>query len=172
MSGGASWPADFAMVSRRMACGTTTACARGSRSCARRISRRSRTSTPTGSGSAGGSVGGSSGLHPPRKFYIWTFRVLLQGLSLTLHHSLSFRDSASRSDPRTRTRFKAPEGATGFQAVPGDTKMTVDPTTMKYLISARLETDGIVEKPDVVGAIFGQTEGLLGEELDLRDLQK
>src|SRR3990172_8241203 len=194
MSGGASWPADFAMVSRRMACGTTTACARGSRSCARRISRRSRTSTRTwsgcapggttavagrgraahgtGTGSAGGSVGGSSGLHPPRKFYIWTFRVLLQGLSLTLHHSLSFRDSASRSDPRTRTRFKAPEGATGFQAVPGDTKMTVDPTTMKYLISARLETDGIVEKPDVVGAIFGQTEGLLGEELDLRDLQK
>src|SRR2546427_6530828 len=50
--------------------------------------------------------------------------------------------------------------------------MTIDPTTMKYLISARLETDGIVEKPDVVGAIFGQTEGLLGEELDLRDLQK
>ncbi len=32
--------------------------------------------------------------------------------------------------------------------------------------------DGIVEKPDVVGAIFGQTEGLLGEELDLRELQK
>ncbi|MCK4265937.1 MAG: DNA primase, partial [Thermoplasmata archaeon] len=29
-----------------------------------------------------------------------------------------------------------------------------------------------VEKPDIVGAIFGQTEGLLGEELDLRDLQK
>lgn len=50
--------------------------------------------------------------------------------------------------------------------------MTIDPTTMKYLIQARLETDGIVEKPDVVGAIFGQTEGLLGEELDLRDLQK
>src|SRR5256712_6626972 len=50
--------------------------------------------------------------------------------------------------------------------------MTIDPGTMKYLISARLETDGIVEKPDVVGAIFGQTEGLLGEELDLRDLQK
>ena len=32
--------------------------------------------------------------------------------------------------------------------------------------------EGIVEKPDVVGAIFGQTEGLLGDELDLRDLQK
>ncbi|HEV8595047.1 MAG TPA: DNA primase DnaG [Thermoplasmata archaeon] len=50
--------------------------------------------------------------------------------------------------------------------------MTIDPTTMKYLIQARLEADGVVEKPDVVGAIFGQTEGLLGEELDLRDLQK
>ncbi|MBI4416450.1 MAG: DNA primase [Euryarchaeota archaeon] len=50
--------------------------------------------------------------------------------------------------------------------------MTIDPSAMKYLIQARLEADGIVEKPDVVGAIFGQTEGLLGEELDLRDLQK
>ena len=50
--------------------------------------------------------------------------------------------------------------------------MTIDPGAMKYMITARLEADGIVEKPDVVGAIFGQTEGLLGEELDLRDLQK
>ena len=50
--------------------------------------------------------------------------------------------------------------------------MSVDPTTTKYLIEARIETEGIVEKPDVVGAIFGQTEGLLGDELDLRDLQK
>lgn len=50
--------------------------------------------------------------------------------------------------------------------------MNIDPTTTKYLIQAKLEADGIVEKPDVVGAIFGQTEGLLGDELDLRDLQK
>jgi len=50
--------------------------------------------------------------------------------------------------------------------------MDIDPSTTKYLISARLATDGIVEKPDIVGAIFGQTEGLLGDELDLRDLQK
>jgi len=45
-------------------------------------------------------------------------------------------------------------------------------TTTKYLIRARIEIDGIVDKPDVVGAIFGQTEGLLGKELDLRELQK
>jgi DNA primase len=29
-----------------------------------------------------------------------------------------------------------------------------------------------VEKPDVIGAVFGQTEGLFGPELDLRELQK
>ena len=51
-------------------------------------------------------------------------------------------------------------------------RMNLDPTTTKYLIQAKMEADGIVEKPDVVGAIFGQTEGLLGDELDLRDLQK
>ncbi len=50
--------------------------------------------------------------------------------------------------------------------------MNVDPNLTKYLIKAKIFTDGVVEKPDVVGAIFGQTEGLLGEELDLRDLQK
>ncbi|MBA3043842.1 DNA primase [archaeon] len=50
--------------------------------------------------------------------------------------------------------------------------MYLDPTTVKYLIKAKISADGVVEKPDVVGAIFGQTEGLLGEELDLRDLQK
>src|SRR3989338_5359159 len=44
--------------------------------------------------------------------------------------------------------------------------------TVKYLVYANLEIDGLVEKPDVVGAIFGQTEGLLGDELDLRELQK
>lgn len=44
--------------------------------------------------------------------------------------------------------------------------------TVKYLVYANVEIDGLVEKPDVVGAIFGQTEGLLGDELDLRELQK
>lgn len=49
---------------------------------------------------------------------------------------------------------------------------SIDTSSSKYLVKARIQADGIVEKPDVVGAIFGQTEGLLGEELDLRDLQK
>ena len=44
--------------------------------------------------------------------------------------------------------------------------------TVKYLVKANFEVDGIIEKPDIVGAIFGQTEGLLGDELDLRELQK
>jgi DNA primase len=40
------------------------------------------------------------------------------------------------------------------------------------LIEAEFTTDGVVEKPDVIGAIFGQTEGLLGQDLDLRELQR
>ncbi|MEM0216213.1 MAG: DNA primase DnaG [Candidatus Bathyarchaeia archaeon] len=46
------------------------------------------------------------------------------------------------------------------------------PLTVKYVIRARFEVDGLVEKPDVIGAVFGQTEGLFGPELDLRELQK
>src|SRR3989338_223123 len=42
----------------------------------------------------------------------------------------------------------------------------------KYMIYARMQAKGVVERPDVIGAIFGQTEGLLGNELDLRDLQQ
>lgn len=41
----------------------------------------------------------------------------------------------------------------------------------KYIIHADVRTSGVVERSDVVGAIFGQTEGLLGDDLDLRDLQ-
>ena len=50
--------------------------------------------------------------------------------------------------------------------------MREDLGTTKYLIHAKVEANGVVERPDVVGAIFGQTEGLLGDELDLRELQK
>jgi DNA primase len=44
--------------------------------------------------------------------------------------------------------------------------------TTKYQIHAIFEAEGIVEKSDVIGAIFGQTEGILGDDLDLRDLQR
>lgn len=50
--------------------------------------------------------------------------------------------------------------------------MVIDPATTKYMIKAHIKADGIIEKSDVVGAIFGQTEGLLGDELDLRELQR
>ena len=45
-------------------------------------------------------------------------------------------------------------------------------STTKYIIKAKFEVEGVVEKPDVIGAIFGQTEGLFGPDLDLRELQK
>lgn len=43
---------------------------------------------------------------------------------------------------------------------------------VKYMVEAKFSIDGLVDKPDIIGAVFGQTEGLLGDELDLRELQK
>ena len=45
-------------------------------------------------------------------------------------------------------------------------------TEGKYVIHATIRVDGTVARKDVVGAIFGQTEGLLGEGLQLRKLQR
>jgi len=42
----------------------------------------------------------------------------------------------------------------------------------KYVIKANFTIDGVVEKHDVIGAIFGQTEGLFPKEFELRELQK
>ncbi len=43
---------------------------------------------------------------------------------------------------------------------------------VKYMVEAKFTIEGNVDKPDIIGAVFGQTEGLLGNELDLRELQK
>jgi len=48
----------------------------------------------------------------------------------------------------------------------------ISPVSAKYIIQASIFIDGVVEKPDVIGAIFGQTEGLLGVDLELRELQR
>jgi DNA primase len=48
----------------------------------------------------------------------------------------------------------------------------ISPVSIKYMIYAKMEAEGTVEKPDVIGAVFGQTEGLLGTDLEMRDLQK
>ncbi|MHA1732419.1 MAG: DNA primase DnaG [Promethearchaeota archaeon] len=47
-----------------------------------------------------------------------------------------------------------------------------DYSTSKYLVTVGFVVHGVVERSDIVGALFGQTEGLLGDELDLRELQK
>lgn len=41
----------------------------------------------------------------------------------------------------------------------------------KYVIRAAVTADGVVERSDVVGAVYGQTEGLIGDEFDIRALQ-
>lgn len=48
----------------------------------------------------------------------------------------------------------------------------ISPTSIKYSIVAEFNADGPFQKPDVIGALFGQTEGLLGSDMELRELQK
>ena len=48
----------------------------------------------------------------------------------------------------------------------------ISPVGAKYIVHTVISAEGVVEKPDVVGAIFGQTEGLLGNDLELRELQR
>ena len=48
----------------------------------------------------------------------------------------------------------------------------ISPISSKYVIYTKIQTEGVVDRPDVIGAIFGQTEGLLGADLELRDLQR
>ncbi len=48
----------------------------------------------------------------------------------------------------------------------------ISPVSIKYMIHASFIAEGGIEKPDVIGALFGQTEGLLGADLEMRELQK
>ncbi len=48
----------------------------------------------------------------------------------------------------------------------------ISPVAAKYIVHANIVIEGVVDRPDVIGAIFGQTEGLLGNDLELRELQR
>ena len=48
----------------------------------------------------------------------------------------------------------------------------ISPVSSKYIVHASIDIEGVVDRPDVIGAIFGQTEGLLGSDLELRELQR
>ena len=48
----------------------------------------------------------------------------------------------------------------------------INPVSSKYIVHTSIQIEGVVDKPDVIGAIFGQTEGLLGADLELRELQR
>lgn len=48
----------------------------------------------------------------------------------------------------------------------------ISPVSYKYIVHTTIKIEGVVDRPDVIGAIFGQTEGLLGNELELRELQR
>jgi len=48
----------------------------------------------------------------------------------------------------------------------------ISPVSAKYIVHAHIQIEGVVERPDIIGAVFGQTEGLLGSDLELRELQR
>jgi len=48
----------------------------------------------------------------------------------------------------------------------------ISPVAAKYIVHSKINIEGVVDRPDVIGAIFGQTEGLLGTDLELRELQR
>ncbi len=48
----------------------------------------------------------------------------------------------------------------------------ISPVSIKYIIHASMDLTGVADRPDIIGAVFGQTEGLLGSDLELRELQK
>jgi DNA primase len=48
----------------------------------------------------------------------------------------------------------------------------ISPVSAKYIVHSQIQIEGVVDRPDVIGAIFGQTEGLLGADLELRELQR
>ena len=48
----------------------------------------------------------------------------------------------------------------------------ISPIAAKYIVHSTIMISGVVDRPDVIGAIFGQTEGLLGNDLELRELQR
>lgn len=48
----------------------------------------------------------------------------------------------------------------------------ISPVSSKYIVHTQIQIEGVVDRPDVIGAIFGQTEGLIGSDLELRELQR
>jgi len=47
-----------------------------------------------------------------------------------------------------------------------------DQGIVKYHVILKFDIDGVVDKADLIGAIFGQTEGLFGPDMNLNELQK
>jgi len=48
----------------------------------------------------------------------------------------------------------------------------ISPVSAKYIVHTNIQIEGVVDRPDIIGAVFGQTEGLLGADLELRELQR
>ena len=96
---------------------------------------------------------------------------------ITIIQSLSF----NKENSSCLVRILGGDIVIGVNAVSsliigGETSMVneedIDTSTVKYLIHQKFSINGVAERSDIIGALFGQTEGLIGEGLDLRELQK
>ncbi len=112
-----------------------------------------------------------------QKFQLIFFHRVEKGKALARHaesHSpdltfLSNRCTAPHFGVRAPT-VKRPKG--GFNLSRKNNSGNKQGKAMKYLIKADIKINGTVQRKDIIGAIMGQTEGLLGDELELRKLQR
>jgi DNA primase len=94
-----------------------------------------------------------------------------------MHHTCQASQGAAKTftfthnSRFTKHLYSSKENSATYQLTARLKKL---PTTgiVKYHVKLKFEVDGLVEKADIIGAIFGQTEGLLGPEMNLNELQK
>ena len=84
-----------------------------------------------------------------------------------MHHAYSFQPNPlnllwhnNRDVPKLQRHPSSPPQVEFTQDVMITGPKGEDTGTTKYCIRGKIEIDGVVETPDVVGALFGQTEGL------------
>src|ERR671918_62818 len=111
------------------------------------------------------------GLLAQEKIFIFTYKLcriedfIINGLRLLLFRSNKLKYKTSKHLYSSQTTSTLLNSKYEVMKLPST-------GIVKYHVKLRFEVDGLVEKADIIGAIFGQTEGLLGPEMNLNELQK
>jgi DNA primase len=112
-----------------------------------------------------------------QKFQLIFFHRVEKGKALATYAESHSLDSIISSNRCTapHCEVKAPtvrRSKGGFNLARNNNSGNKQGKAMKYLIKADIKINGTVQRKDIIGAIMGQTEGLLGDDLELRKLQK